>query len=51
VRDAMPRVMADTKFFYPKNLSERSIKVADLFGFRGGLEASDAYAVRPIEKS
>ena len=51
VRDAMPRVMADTRFFYPKDLSERSIKVADLFGFRGGLEANNAYAVRPIEKS
>jgi len=51
LRDAMPRVMADTKFFYPKDLTERSIKVADLFGFRGGLEANNAYAVRPIEKS
>jgi len=51
VRDMMPRVMADTSFFYPKDLSERSIKVSELLGFRGGLEASNAYAVRPIEKS
>jgi NAD(P)-dependent dehydrogenase (short-subunit alcohol dehydrogenase family) len=51
VRDAMPGVMADTSFFYPKDLSERSVRVADLFGFRGGLDANNAYAVRPIEKS
>jgi NAD(P)-dependent dehydrogenase (short-subunit alcohol dehydrogenase family) len=50
VRDAMPRVMAATKFFYPKDLSERSAKVAELFGFRGGLDANNAYAVRPLEK-
>jgi NAD(P)-dependent dehydrogenase (short-subunit alcohol dehydrogenase family) len=50
VRDAMPRVMTDTKFFYPKDLSVRSVKVADLFGFQGGLEANTAYAVRPVGK-
>ncbi|TAK98443.1 MAG: SDR family oxidoreductase [Rhodospirillaceae bacterium] len=48
VRDAMPRVMADTNFFYPKDLGERSRKVADLFGFQGGLKAN-AYAVKPIK--
>lgn len=50
VRDAMPRVMADASFFYPKDLSERSARVAQLFGFDGGLDTSNAYAVRPIEK-
>jgi NAD(P)-dependent dehydrogenase (short-subunit alcohol dehydrogenase family) len=50
VRDAMPRVMADQRFFYPKDLSERSVKVASLLGFDGGLEASSGYAVRPLEK-
>jgi short chain dehydrogenase len=48
-RDSMPRVMADTKFFYPENLGMRSAKVAGLFGFHGGLEA-DRYTVRPVRK-
>ena len=47
VRAAMPQVMADTSFFFPKDLSERSAKVSSLFGFDGGLDASDSYAVRP----
>ena len=50
VREVMGRVMADTKFFHPKDLSERSRAVAELFGFRGGLESSNAYAVRPVGK-
>jgi hypothetical protein len=50
VRDMMGRVMADTKFFYPKDLTERSRTVAELFGFGGSLEASNDYAVRPIGK-
>lgn len=33
VRRIMPQVMADSRFFYPKTLSERSAKVAALFGF------------------
>jgi len=36
VHEAMPRVLADAKFFYPKNLAERSAKVAALLGFKGG---------------
>jgi NAD(P)-dependent dehydrogenase (short-subunit alcohol dehydrogenase family) len=50
VRACMPEVMADARFFQPKDLAERSAKVAELFGFRGGLAASSEYAVRPIEK-
>lgn len=50
VRDAMPRVVADTSWFYPRNLSERSLKVADLFGFSGGLNTSSDYAIRPERK-
>jgi len=42
--------MADTSFFFPKDLGERSTTVAGLFGFRGGLEASDGFAVKPIGK-
>ena len=44
VRDAMPRVMADASFFYPKDLSERSARVAGVFGFDGGLDTSNATA-------
>ena len=47
---AMPQVMSDERFFHPSDLSQRSAKVAGLFGFNGGLEASAAYAVRPIDK-
>jgi NAD(P)-dependent dehydrogenase (short-subunit alcohol dehydrogenase family) len=35
VHDAMPKVMAEKNFFYPKELAERSIKVASLLGFKG----------------
>ena len=50
VRDAMPDVMTDSGFFYPKDLSERSAKVADRFGVRAGLDTNNAYAVSPTEK-
>lgn len=51
VRDAMPQVMADSSFFYPKDLSERSAKVAGVFGFDGGLDTSGAYALAPSPSS
>lgn len=35
VADAMPAVMSDESFFYPKDLAERSAHVAALFGFEG----------------
>lgn len=35
VRDALPSVMADREAFYPKDLTERSAKVAALLGFPG----------------
>jgi hypothetical protein len=35
VRDMMPKVLADTKMFFPKDLAERSKRVAELFGFKG----------------
>lgn len=35
MRDAIPAVMAETRFFYPKNVAERSAKIAELFGFSG----------------
>jgi hypothetical protein len=44
-RAGMPQVMADTRFFYPRDLSERSAKVAGVFGFDGGLDTSGGYAL------
>jgi NAD(P)-dependent dehydrogenase (short-subunit alcohol dehydrogenase family) len=49
--ELMPRVMADQSFFYPKDLAERSGKVAALFGFDGSLSSSSGFAVRPIDRS
>jgi NAD(P)-dependent dehydrogenase (short-subunit alcohol dehydrogenase family) len=48
VRDAMPGIMAETDLFFPKDLVERSLKVAALMGYDGGIDAG-AYAVNPIE--
>lgn len=43
---AMPQVMADERFFYPRDLSERSGRVARVFGFAGGgLDTSSAHAI------
>lgn len=36
VRETMPRVMADTRFFYPRDMTERLSKLAEQFGFKGG---------------
>jgi NAD(P)-dependent dehydrogenase (short-subunit alcohol dehydrogenase family) len=35
VRDAMPEVLADKRWFYPKDLAVRSARVAAMFGFKG----------------
>jgi NAD(P)-dependent dehydrogenase (short-subunit alcohol dehydrogenase family) len=50
VRDMMPRVIADESFFHPKDLGERSARVAALFGFDGRLSSDKEFAVRPIAK-
>ncbi|MCW1431013.1 SDR family NAD(P)-dependent oxidoreductase [Novosphingobium sp. JCM 18896] len=47
VRDLMPRVMADEAFFHPRDLGERSGKVAALFGFDGRLSSDKEFAVKP----
>lgn len=36
VRAMMPRVMADDRWFYPRTMGERSMKVASIFGFDPG---------------
>lgn len=46
VRDAMPDVLAATDYFYPRDLSERSVKVNALLGFQGGIDSNDGYAVK-----
>jgi NAD(P)-dependent dehydrogenase (short-subunit alcohol dehydrogenase family) len=51
VADLMPRVMADDRFFYPKDLGERSAKVAALFGFDGRLSSATEFAVKPVAES
>jgi NAD(P)-dependent dehydrogenase (short-subunit alcohol dehydrogenase family) len=51
VREMMPRVMADERFFYPANLGDRSARVAGLFGFDGRLQSDKAFAVKPIAES
>jgi NAD(P)-dependent dehydrogenase (short-subunit alcohol dehydrogenase family) len=51
MRDAMPQVMAETSYAYPKDLTERSARVSKLFGFEGGsLKATDGFAVKVREK-
>jgi NAD(P)-dependent dehydrogenase (short-subunit alcohol dehydrogenase family) len=51
IREAMPQVMADTKFAYPKDLTERSARVSKLCGFQGGgLAANNGFAVKQREK-
>lgn len=50
MRDLIPRVMGDQRFFFPRDLAERSGKVAALFGFDGSLGSSSGFAVRPIDR-
>jgi hypothetical protein len=51
VRDMMPQVIADTSFFHPKDLGERSARVAALFGFDGRLSSDKEFAVKPTADS
>ena len=48
VRDLMPLVLADARFFHPGDLGERSGEVAALFGFDGRLSSATGFAVKPI---
>ena len=47
VRDAMPEILADERYFYPRDSLERSLKVADLMGFGGTLEV-DKLVVKDV---
>lgn len=40
VREAMRDIMQDDRFFYPRDLSERSVLMNKVLGFDGGIEAS-----------
>ena len=51
VRAMMPQVMADERWFYARDLGERSAKVAALFGFDGRLSSAAAFAVKSIAES
>lgn len=51
VRGLMPEVMSQDEFFYPTDLAEWSEKINELFGYEGGSEAAEPFAVRPLEKT
>lgn len=50
VRDAMPSIRADTRYFYPRDFSDRTAKFAELFGIESGLDANSDFAMKPIAK-
>jgi NAD(P)-dependent dehydrogenase (short-subunit alcohol dehydrogenase family) len=47
LRAALPRAMAETGFFYPRELSERALIVAKQLGYDGDMGAG-AFTVKPI---
>jgi NAD(P)-dependent dehydrogenase (short-subunit alcohol dehydrogenase family) len=47
VRDAMPGILADERYFYPKDGVERSLKAAELMGFDGSV-SMDNMAVKDV---
>jgi len=47
VRDAMPEILADDRYFYPKDQNERATKVARIMGYEGSV-GEDAYLVKDI---
>jgi NAD(P)-dependent dehydrogenase (short-subunit alcohol dehydrogenase family) len=49
-RAAIPAVLADSGVFYPKDLSERALKVARQLGFQGEMPTA-AFTVTPLDKS
>jgi NAD(P)-dependent dehydrogenase (short-subunit alcohol dehydrogenase family) len=51
VRDIMPKVMADERFFHPKDLGERSARVAALFGFDGRMSSATEFAVKSVAET
>ena len=50
-RDVFPAIVADTSFFHPKELGERSTVVAGLLGFDGGLDWSGGIAVHAAKET
>ena len=50
VRELVARAMADTDFFYPKDLAERSEKVSGFLGFTAEMVPTKGIAIRPIEE-
>jgi NAD(P)-dependent dehydrogenase (short-subunit alcohol dehydrogenase family) len=49
VSAAMPAVLADSDFFYPRDLAERSLKVAQRLGYQGAMP-SGAFTVTPLSR-
>ncbi len=51
VRDAMPGVLADSSYYFPRDFSERAAKMAELHGIGGGgIDANSDFAMAPIKK-
>jgi NAD(P)-dependent dehydrogenase (short-subunit alcohol dehydrogenase family) len=50
VRDAMPGILADEQYFYPRDGVERSMKVARLMGYEGSLDMSQL-AVKDVSST
>ncbi len=49
VHGAISEIMQAENFFYPADLTERSVRVNALLGFEGGLEARDSHAIGPAD--
>lgn len=49
--DVIPRTLADTRFHYFKDLNERSLKLADVMGFKGGADAKTSFSIPPSQKA
>lgn len=51
VRDAMPGILDDSRYYYPRDFSERAAKMAELYGIaNGGIDANSDFAMAPIQK-
>jgi NAD(P)-dependent dehydrogenase (short-subunit alcohol dehydrogenase family) len=51
VRDAMPGVLADGSYYFPRDFSERAAKMAELHNIgSGGIDANSDFAMAPITK-
>lgn len=50
VRDAMPGILADSSYYFPRDFSERAAKMDKLYGIGAGIDANSDFAMAPIQK-